>query len=78
MAYSEHLQNKMGKALAELEARLRADNRVAIGEARWEPDLYRLVVDSVPVNTVKLLGQARVLELYEQAKRETERAERAD
>lgn len=71
------LQDKMAAALAQLESKLEAADRVMIGEARWEPhptipDRLVLACDSVPVTTVKLLGQDRVLELYHRAKAETE------
>lgn len=73
MSLPDHISARMRAATDELEARLAAENRIAIGDARWEPDNagnYHLVVDSVPVNTVKILGKDEVLRLYRVAKGE--------
>ena len=74
-AWREHLDAKIAAALADLENQLRSANRVAIGPPRWEPDDFgnmHFVVDSVPVNTVKLLGKDEVWRRYQQAVKERE------
>ena len=73
--WRDHLDTKINRALADLENQLRSQNRVAIGSPRWEPDEFgnmHFVVDSVPVNTVKLLGKDEVWRRYQQAVRERE------
>lgn len=73
MDLSDFTAKKMEAAMADLEEQLHRQNRVAIGNARWEPDesgALHLTVDSVPISTVTLLGRERVYELYQQALRE--------